>query len=187
MTETTHLYRGAPSVRGWSKYQATVEGWTLCGIKRKKAGSGRTSGEQCTEDASLVNCPYCRQLMRPTRAEIARAKVKKAAPEELRQAVEHAARWLTEHGHVGRDLPEDVTGLTFRLLTYVPPEEVDWGCGFWMYCLETGELYHVSGTWIWRSPRRFHGAELGGLTVEEVSLVPVGACRFADRSKWKVW
>jgi len=27
-----HLYRGAPAVRGWSRYQQTMRDWTLCGI-----------------------------------------------------------------------------------------------------------------------------------------------------------
>lgn len=61
-----HLYRGAPAVRSWSKYQTTIEGWTLCGIKRKSRGKGSTTGRHCVEDASLVSCPYCLILMRPS-------------------------------------------------------------------------------------------------------------------------
>jgi hypothetical protein len=33
--KAVHLFRGPPGVRSWSKYQATVEGWTLCGINRR--------------------------------------------------------------------------------------------------------------------------------------------------------
>jgi hypothetical protein len=57
----THLLRGAPPVRSWSKYQETVPTWTLCGIARSRALDGADS----TEDASLVSCPYCRELMQP--------------------------------------------------------------------------------------------------------------------------
>ena len=58
---TTHLYRGAPAVRSWSKYQATVKEWSLCGIHHK----GRKSDLRATEDPARVNCPYCRQLIEP--------------------------------------------------------------------------------------------------------------------------
>lgn len=61
---TTHLYRGAPAVRGWSKYQATVKEWTLCGIRRRP--NPRTKRlTAATEDTPAVNCPFCRQLMQP--------------------------------------------------------------------------------------------------------------------------
>ena len=36
----THLFRGAPSVRTWSKYKETVKNWTLCGIKRNLIRTG---------------------------------------------------------------------------------------------------------------------------------------------------
>ena len=35
-----HLFRGAPCVRSWSKYQSTIENWTLCGIERRERGRG---------------------------------------------------------------------------------------------------------------------------------------------------
>ena len=59
-----HLFRGAPAVRSWSKYQETVEEWTLCGINRRSRGKGLTTGRHATEDASRVSCPYCLHLMR---------------------------------------------------------------------------------------------------------------------------
>jgi len=60
-----HLFRGAPAVRYWSKHQETIEAWTLCGISRAKGGlKVRRDAAQATEDASLVTCPYCHQLMR---------------------------------------------------------------------------------------------------------------------------
>lgn len=52
-----HLYRGAPAVRSWSKYQTTVKGWTLCGIRQ---GTGKAPA---TEYSAQVNCPYCLKLM----------------------------------------------------------------------------------------------------------------------------
>lgn len=58
----THLFRGAEPVRSWSKYQETVKDWTLCGIRRK----GGSLDVESTEHASLVSCPYCRQLMGPS-------------------------------------------------------------------------------------------------------------------------
>lgn len=63
----THLFRGAPSVRSWSKYQKTVEEWTLCGINRRLAAGPSRERAECTEDASLVSCAYCLVLMRPGR------------------------------------------------------------------------------------------------------------------------
>jgi len=60
---TMHLYRyrGAPAVHSWSKYQATVKEWSLCGIRQSKA----EQPPRATEDADRVNCPYCRRLMQP--------------------------------------------------------------------------------------------------------------------------
>jgi hypothetical protein len=55
-----HLFRGAPPVREWSKYQATVTGWTLCGIARKAT----SKLAEATEDPSLVSCTHCLDLMR---------------------------------------------------------------------------------------------------------------------------
>lgn len=57
-----HLYRGAPAVRSWSKYQHTIDDWTLCGIKRKLRGLGRGVTE-CTEEAGAVSCPFCLLVM----------------------------------------------------------------------------------------------------------------------------
>jgi hypothetical protein len=60
-----HLYRGAPAVRAWSKYQVTVKAWTLCGIDRhitqRDAGKSRN---ECVEDPALVTCRFCRVLIR---------------------------------------------------------------------------------------------------------------------------
>lgn len=61
----THLYRGAPIVRSWSKYQATVKDWTLCGVRRTANRATRELAE-CTEDALLVDCQHCLQLMQPS-------------------------------------------------------------------------------------------------------------------------
>lgn len=60
-----HLYRGAPAVRSWSKHKATVYEWALCGIKRQKGKAGAFYGAECTEEASQVSCPHCKQLMGP--------------------------------------------------------------------------------------------------------------------------
>lgn len=57
-----HLFRGASSVRGWSKYQQTATGWTPCGIRRK----ARRDAAEATEDPCLMSCPFCKQLMRPS-------------------------------------------------------------------------------------------------------------------------
>jgi len=64
----THLYRGAPCVRSWSKYQTTAEGWTLCGIRRQKRRGGLLHPAECTEEAAVVSCPFCLDLMRPSPA-----------------------------------------------------------------------------------------------------------------------
>jgi hypothetical protein len=55
-----HLYRGAPSVRDWSKYQETVHDWTLCGIDRSIPTTN-----VATEVAGSVTCPHCLELMKP--------------------------------------------------------------------------------------------------------------------------
>jgi hypothetical protein len=62
----THLFRGAPIVRSWSKYQATDERWALCGIDRRSHGKAGVSAPSCVEEASLVDCLYCLELMRPS-------------------------------------------------------------------------------------------------------------------------
>jgi hypothetical protein len=62
MPKPIHLLRGAPAVRSWSKYQTTIESWALCGIPRKSTARP----VQATENASLVSCPYCQILMRPS-------------------------------------------------------------------------------------------------------------------------
>jgi hypothetical protein len=59
-----HLFRGAPSVRGWSKHQQTVEKWTLCGVDRGNTARRREKAAQATEDVSLVSCRFCHQLLR---------------------------------------------------------------------------------------------------------------------------
>ncbi len=56
-----HLYRGAPPVRAWTKHQETIEGWTLCGIRRK--GHGAAPG--CVEDPRKVSCRHCLDLNTP--------------------------------------------------------------------------------------------------------------------------
>jgi hypothetical protein len=62
-----HLFRGAPCVRSWSTYQTTVEEWTLCGVHRSiHARSQLDKLAQSVEDPSLVSCPQCLQLMRPS-------------------------------------------------------------------------------------------------------------------------
>jgi hypothetical protein len=55
-----HLFRGAPCVRGWSKYQTTINRRTLCGIKRARGGR---NAAPATEEPSLVSCRFCHQLM----------------------------------------------------------------------------------------------------------------------------
>jgi hypothetical protein len=56
--EVTHLYRGAPAVRYWSKYQKTDRDWSLCGL-RSPAGT-------CVEEIAAVTYRYCRELLRHT-------------------------------------------------------------------------------------------------------------------------
>jgi hypothetical protein len=55
-----HLFRGAPMVRSWSKYKATVPEWTLCGIRRKIDGRGNLA--EATENPAVVSCPFCLDL-----------------------------------------------------------------------------------------------------------------------------
>lgn len=66
MPQDVHLLRGSPAVRSWSKYQSTVEAWTLCGIRRKPSGYAAGELAPATEDASQVTCRYCRMLMATT-------------------------------------------------------------------------------------------------------------------------
>lgn len=68
-----HLFRGALSVRSWSKYQETVEEWTLCGINRQIGRGAKRERAGCTEDPSQVSCPYCLVLMRPSAKSAAEA------------------------------------------------------------------------------------------------------------------
>jgi len=63
--DRVHLFRGAPAVRSWSKYRTTDPSWTLCGIRRTKQVREKI-GLGCTEDALLVSCSFCRQLMAPS-------------------------------------------------------------------------------------------------------------------------
>lgn len=49
-----HLWRGAPATRTWSKYQDTVQAWSVCGVSLP---------ENATEDADETTCPYCLQLL----------------------------------------------------------------------------------------------------------------------------
>lgn len=54
-----HLARGAPPVRGWSRYQATDAGWSLCGCNRKHA----ENADGCAEEPAKVTCAACLDLM----------------------------------------------------------------------------------------------------------------------------
>jgi hypothetical protein len=54
-----HLYRGAPAVRGWSRYQQTMRDWTLCGI------SPTGPYAPASENAADVTCAHCLQLLAP--------------------------------------------------------------------------------------------------------------------------
>ena len=61
--EQIHLFRGAPAVRSWSKYQAISEEWTLCGVHR--VPNGRTGKPAAaTEEPGTVSCLNCLGLMR---------------------------------------------------------------------------------------------------------------------------
>lgn len=55
---TVHLFRGAPPVRSWSKYQTTVHDWTLCGINRRSAEEPNRGRAHCIEEAERVSCPH---------------------------------------------------------------------------------------------------------------------------------
>ena len=59
MKRITHLYRGAPCARAWSKYQQTVLDVALCGVNQ------RQERIQCVEDPRPVDCPQCVRLMHP--------------------------------------------------------------------------------------------------------------------------
>jgi hypothetical protein len=72
--DRVHLFRGAPAVRSWSKHRTTDPHWTLCGIRRTKQVREKI-GVGCTEDASLVSCPYCHQLMAPSARTAAKRRV----------------------------------------------------------------------------------------------------------------
>jgi hypothetical protein len=52
--QTVRLYRGARCVRSWSKYQKTVNEWSLCGSKGPL---------HATEDPGQVDCLHCHELM----------------------------------------------------------------------------------------------------------------------------
>jgi hypothetical protein len=57
-----HLYRGAPVVRSWSRYQETDKGISLCAAPLRKDSKSRSTA---TEDPTKVSCPYCVELMHP--------------------------------------------------------------------------------------------------------------------------
>ena len=62
--QKVHLFRGAPCVRNWSKYQKTVTGWTLCGRRRYRSREdGNIVLPPTTEDPARVTCDYCQCLM----------------------------------------------------------------------------------------------------------------------------
>jgi len=62
-SKQTHLYRGAPCVRSWSKYQTTVKLWSLCGIYDR---NHKVEVQlQATEDPREVDCEQCVRLMHP--------------------------------------------------------------------------------------------------------------------------
>ena len=58
----THLYRGAPAVRSWSRYQETDKGISLCAAPLRQDSKSRSNA---TEDPTKVSCPYCVELMHP--------------------------------------------------------------------------------------------------------------------------
>jgi hypothetical protein len=58
-------------VRSWSKYKATHPGWALCGIREQ-----RKARRDCTEDALLVTCEFCRDLAGLKPAKLPRASLK---------------------------------------------------------------------------------------------------------------
>jgi hypothetical protein len=49
-----HLWRGAPATRTWSKYQQTVQAWSVCGTSLP---------ERATENADECTCKDCLQLL----------------------------------------------------------------------------------------------------------------------------
>jgi hypothetical protein len=91
----------------------------------------------------------------------------------LERHAQQVAEWLVSQG-VGADLPESVTSLTFKTLTYLPLGELPVlpeGGWFWMWCLETSELFEIGERRIWRSPRPYRGTQIAELKIHEVSLV----------------
>lgn len=58
-----HLYRGAPAVRAWSKYQTTDTRHTLCGIPIKARRSEAETDTRAIDRTDLVNCTFCKQLL----------------------------------------------------------------------------------------------------------------------------
>lgn len=60
-SSTIHLFRGAPIVRSWSKYQETITDWALCGANRRR---GDDYEVKATENPEEVNCRFCKDLMR---------------------------------------------------------------------------------------------------------------------------
>jgi hypothetical protein len=49
-----HLYRGAPAVRSWSRYQETDKSISLCAAPQRKDSRSRSNA---TEDPTKVSCP----------------------------------------------------------------------------------------------------------------------------------
>ena len=49
-----HLWRGAPATRTWSRYQDTVQAWSVCGVALP---------ENAPANADECNCPYYLQLL----------------------------------------------------------------------------------------------------------------------------
>ena len=66
-----HLYRGAPIIRSWSKYQQTVKEWALCGVRAPRKGDIRDL--RATEDAGVVSCTFCIQLMQTSPMALAKS------------------------------------------------------------------------------------------------------------------
>jgi hypothetical protein len=63
-----HLYRGAPPVRCWSRFQQTDKGISLCAAPLRKNSRSRASA---TENPAAVSCPYCVELMHPQACSLA--------------------------------------------------------------------------------------------------------------------
>jgi hypothetical protein len=77
-----HLFRGAPGVRGWSKYRQTIERWTLCGRDRGTSPKKRERAAQATEDVSLVTCRFCHLLIKSGERSLASRGIRKATTGE---------------------------------------------------------------------------------------------------------